>query len=77
MLFCQLHDIADFGADLVIVLPAVGFQAIGAVLNAVFRVGKGTAALVPRAYRGQKQNRQLNFSGSAPAWQGKYSQSLC
>ena len=52
MVFRQLHHFADLGADIVIVLPAVGLQAVGAVLDAVFRIGKGAAALVTQGVEG-------------------------
>jgi hypothetical protein len=40
------------GADGIVVLPAVGTEAIGAVLDAVFSVSKAAAAVFPQGVKG-------------------------
>ena len=52
LLFGQLHYIADFGHDLIIVLPLVGNQAVGAILDAILCVGEIAAAFVAQGIQG-------------------------
>ena len=46
LLFGKLHHIADLGHNFIIVLPSVGDQTVGAVLDAILRIGKIAAAFV-------------------------------
>ena len=47
--FCQFNDTRHFIANLFVVLPDMGFQTVGAVLDAVFRIGEAAAAFVTKA----------------------------
>ena len=52
LLFCQFQDPLHSGADGIVVLTAVGTEAIGAVLDAVFSVSKAAAALFSQGVKG-------------------------
>ena len=52
LLFCKLHYLGYFPGNITVALPFVGTQAIGAVLDAVFRIGEMTATLVPQGVQG-------------------------
>ena len=65
LLFGQLHDIADLGHDLIIVLPLVGDQAVGAILDAVLGIGEIAAAFVTQSIQGAiaEQATKAGFVG--------------
>ena len=46
MLFCQLHNRFHLLNDALIILPAMGLYASGAILNTAFRIGKAAAAFI-------------------------------
>jgi hypothetical protein len=52
LLFRHFKNAGHFFADGTIILPAVGFQALGAILDAIFRVCKAAAALVAQGVKG-------------------------
>ena len=45
----QLQDSTHLFADLLIILPSVGNEASGAILDALFGIGKITAAVFPQS----------------------------
>ena len=71
LLFCQFHHFADLGADFIVVLPAVGLQAVGAVLDAVFGVGKCAAALVAQCIQGTEAEQAAEFFRIRPGVAGE------
>jgi len=50
--FRHLDDSRHLLADGIVILPPVGPQAIGAVLDAAFRIAEIAAALVPQSIQG-------------------------
>jgi hypothetical protein len=52
LLFRHFKNAGHFFADGTIILPAVGLQALGAILDAIFRVCKAAAALVAQGVQG-------------------------
>ena len=48
----KLLDLIHFLQYLVVIPPFVGNQAVRAVLNAVFRIGKVTATVIPQGIQG-------------------------
>ena len=45
VLFCKLHDFLQFFTDGTIILTAMGAQALGAILDAILRIGETTASV--------------------------------
>ena len=52
LLFRHLKNTGHFLADGAVIFPAVGLQALGAVLDAIFRVCKAAAAFVAQGIQG-------------------------
>ena len=49
LLFCQFHDLRHFFHNLIVVFPAVGLQAAGAVFDSLFGITEIAAAVFAQA----------------------------
>ena len=52
MFFRQLNNVPGLSANGIIILPAVGTQAVGTVLDAVLCISEIAAAMVPQGVKG-------------------------
>jgi hypothetical protein len=69
--FRQLHDLTDLLADRTVIFPAVGLQTFGALLDAVFGVGEGTAAPVAQGIQGAEAEQAAELLRISPGVAGK------
>lgn len=50
-LLCKFYNIVHLGHDTLIIFPSMGHHAVGAVFDALFGIGKITAALIAQGIK--------------------------